>query len=34
MNKNMTTLGKVSERVNALSAHCHDKLIPGSRYFL
>ena len=27
MNKNMTTLGKVSERVNALSEHCQDKLI-------
>jgi hypothetical protein len=28
MNKNMTTLGKVSERVDALSKNCHDKLIP------
>jgi hypothetical protein len=28
MNKNMTTLGKVSERVNALSKNCHDKMIP------
>lgn len=26
--KNMTTLGRVSERVNALSEHCHDKLVP------
>ena len=26
--KNMTTLGKVSERVDALSKNCHDKLIP------
>ena len=28
MNKNMTTLGKVSERVDALSKNCHDKMIP------
>ncbi len=28
LNKNMTNLQKVSERVNALSQNCHDKLIP------
>ncbi len=28
MNKNMTNLQKVSERVNNLSQNCHDKLIP------
>ncbi|MBM4305125.1 MAG: DUF945 domain-containing protein [Deltaproteobacteria bacterium] len=28
MNKNMTTLGKVAERVNALSRNCRDELIP------
>ena len=28
MNKNMTTLGRVSDRVNDLSMNCHDKLIP------
>ena len=27
MNKNMTTLGKVSERVDALSKNCHDNLV-------
>ncbi len=26
--KNMTTLGKVSERVDALSKNCHDNLVP------
>ena len=28
MNKNMTTLGKVAERVDALSKNCRDELIP------
>ncbi len=27
MNKNMTTLGKVSERVNAFTVNCHDNLV-------
>ena len=27
MNKNMTSLGKVSERVDALSKNCHDNLV-------
>ena len=27
MNKNMTTLGRVSERVNNLSKDCHDNLV-------
>ena len=34
MNKNMTTLGKVSERVDALSKNCRDELIPVLRNFL
>ena len=27
MNKNMTTLGRVSDRVNDLSMNCHDNLV-------